>query len=87
MTALSKIVGVVLLINLFVIFFFVLLVGFLIEVTTMKGMTIGMFSGAVVLILVWVLKQFFQVEIPAEVAGAVGIVIQGVVHQFLPESK
>ena len=53
----------------------------------MKGMTIGMFSGAVVLILAWVLKQFLQVEIPAEVAGAVGIVLQGVVHQFLPETK
>jgi len=53
----------------------------------MKGMTVGMFAGAVVIVLAWVVKQFAHIEIPAEVSAAVGVIIQGVVHQYLPEDK
>ena len=50
-----------------------------------KSMLVGGFAGAIVIVLAWSVKTFAQIDIPAEVAAAVGVIIQGLAHEYFPE--
>lgn len=52
-----------------------------------KGMIAGGIAGSIVIILAWVTKTFLHVDFPAEVAGALGVIIQAIVHEKFPEAQ
>lgn len=52
-----------------------------------KSMVAGGLAGAVVIVLAWVTKTFLHVDVPAEVAGAIGVLIQAFVHEKFPEQS
>ena len=45
----------------------------------------GALAGAITLILAWAAKQFGHVDIPADVQGAVTIIVQTGVTHFVPD--
>lgn len=51
-----------------------------------RKVTAGLWSGAVMAILAWVSKQFFAVEVPADVALAGATIITGVIQYFIPNA-
>lgn len=54
----------------------------------MKGKKIVpmMLGGAVVTLLVWVLRQWAHVEVPGEVAAAMGVVATALISIFTPDA-
>jgi hypothetical protein len=46
----------------------------------------GAFAGAVTIVLVWAVKQFASVEVPAEVASALTTIVSAAVAYLVPLS-
>jgi hypothetical protein len=46
----------------------------------------GVLAGALTTIAAWAARAFGQVEIPAEVQGAITVVITAVVQWFVPDA-
>jgi hypothetical protein len=47
----------------------------------------GVLAGAVTTIAAWAAREFGKVEIPAEVQGAITVLITAVVQYIVPDSR
>ncbi len=50
-----------------------------------KSMAAGALAGALTLVAVWALDNF-GMKVPPAIAGAIGIILQTLVHEFYPEA-